>query len=170
MMTGMTERLLPLLAWIFGTFLASLGAVVTADAAARFYTRLNRPSWAPPAWLFGPAWSLLYVLMAVAAFRVWEQGGWAGARVELSLYVVQLVLNAGWSWFFFVKRTGLGSTIEAAMLWAAVTATGVAFGARDAIAGWLFVPYVAWVTFATALTISVWRRNPELLAGQGATD
>jgi tryptophan-rich sensory protein len=164
----MITRLLPLLAWIFGTFLASLGAVVTADAAARFYLQLDRPRWAPPAWLFGPAWSLLYVLMAVAAYRVWRLEGWAGAQVELGLYVVQLVLNAGWSWFFFVRRTGLGSTIEAAMLWAAVVATMVAFWGRDTLAGVLFVPYVAWVTFATALTVSVWRRNPTLLAGRGA--
>jgi benzodiazapine receptor len=169
-MTGGIERLLPLLAWIFGTFLASLGAVVTADAAARFYVRLDRPWWAPPAWLFGPVWSLLYVLMAVAAYRVWLPGGWAGARVELGLYVGQLVLNAAWSWFFFVKRSGLWSTVEAALLWTAVAATGLAFGARDALAGWLFVPYVVWVTLATALSWSVWRRNPTLLAGQGALD
>jgi translocator protein len=162
----MLANLLPLLAWIFGTFLASLGAVVTADAAARFYLQLDRPRWAPPAWLFGPAWSLLYVLMAVAAYRVWRIDGFAGARFELGLYVVQLVLNAAWSWFFFVRRTGLGSTVEASMLWAGVAATMVAFWQRDAVAGWLFVPYLAWVTLATALTISVWRRNPGLLSGQ----
>ncbi len=162
----MFANLLPLLGWIFGTFLASLGAVVTADAAARFYLQLDRPRWAPPAWLFGPMWSLLYVLMAVAAYRVWRIDGFAGARFELGLYVVQLVLNAAWSWFFFVRRTGLGSTIEAAMLWVGVAATMVVFWQRDSLAGWLFVPYLAWVTVATALTISVWRRNPELLSGQ----
>ncbi len=166
----MIANLLPLLGWIFGTFLASLGAVVTADAAARFYLQLDRPRWAPPAWLFGPMWSLLYVLMGVAAYRVWRQDGWDGARLELGLYVGQLVLNAAWSWFFFVRRTGLGSTIEAAMLWAGVAATLVAFWQRDLLAGLLFVPYLAWVTVATALTISVWRRNPELLSGRGAPE
>ncbi len=164
----MFANLLPLLGWIFGTFLASLGAVVTADAAARFYLQLDRPRWAPPAWLFGPMWSLLYVLMAVAAYRVWRIDGWDGARLELGLYVVQLVLNAAWSWFFFVRRTGLGSTIEAAMLWAGVAATMVVFWQRDTLAGVLFVPYIAWVSVALALTISVWRRNPSLLGGQGA--
>lgn len=164
----MIAQLLPLLAWIFGTFLASLGAVVTADAAARFYLQLDRPRWAPPAWLFGPMWSLLYVLMAVAAYRVWRLDGFAGARLELAVYVGQLVLNAAWSWFFFVRRTGLGSTIEAAMLWAGVATTLVLFWQRDALAGVLFIPYLAWVTVATALTISVWRRNPTLLSGGGA--
>jgi tryptophan-rich sensory protein len=162
----MIANLLPLLGWIFGTFLASLGAVVTADAAARFYLQLDRPRWAPPAWLFGPMWSLLYVLMAVAAYRVWRIDGWGGARLELGLYVVQLVLNAAWSWFFFVRRTGLGSTIEAAMLWAGVAATMAVFWQRDTLAGVLFVPYIAWVSVALALTISVWRRNPSLLGGQ----
>ncbi len=163
----MIANLLPLLGWIFGTFLASLGAVVTADAAARFYLQLDRPRWAPPAWLFGPMWSLLYVLMAVAAYRVWRLDGWSGAQLELGLYVVQLVLNAAWSWFFFVRRTGLGSTIEAAMLWTGVAATMVVFWQRDTLAGVLFVPYIAWVSVALALTISVWRRNPSLLGGQG---
>jgi benzodiazapine receptor len=162
----MLPQLLPLLTWIFGTFLASLGAVVTAEAAARFYGQLDRPRWAPPAWLFGPMWSLLYVLMAVAAYRVWRQDGWAGASLELGWYVAQLVLNAAWSWFFFVRRAGLGSTVEALLLWASVAVTLVLFWQRDLLAGVLFVPYLAWVTVATALTIAVWRRNPTLLSAR----
>jgi tryptophan-rich sensory protein len=82
--------------------------------------------------------------------------------------VGQLVLNAAWSWFFFVRRTGLGSTIEALMLWTGVAVTMVLFWQRDTLAGVLFVPYLTWVTLATALTISVWRRNPSLLGGGGA--
>ena len=101
--------------------------------------------------------------MAVAAWRVWRIAGFDGARVELTLYVVQLLLNAAWSWFFFVRRDGRDATIEVIALWLSIVATMVAFLMRDVTAGLLFVPYLTWVSFATALTISVWRRNPTLL-------
>ncbi|MEN9593436.1 MAG: hypothetical protein RJA21_1912, partial [Gemmatimonadota bacterium] len=78
-------------------------------------------------------------------------------------YALQLALNMAWSYFFFVRRTGLGATIEVVCLWLSVAVTLVLFWRRDQIAGVLFVPYLAWVTFATALTVSVWRRNPTLL-------
>ena len=93
----------------------------------------------------------------------WRDAGFSGAKVELSFYVVQLVLNMAWSYFFFVRRTGLGATIEVVSLWLSIAITLVMFWRRDMIAGVLFVPYLAWVTFATALTVSVWRRNPTLL-------
>jgi tryptophan-rich sensory protein len=101
--------------------------------------------------------------MGVAAWRVWRAYGFDGARNELILYGVQLALNAAWSWFFFVRRSGLLATIEVSLLLTAVISTAVAFGARESTAGWLFVPYVCWVSFATALTVAVWRRNPNLL-------
>ncbi len=152
-----------LLAWIFGTSIAAVGGAVTAKAAAEFYAMLQKPSWAPPAWLFGPAWTVLYIVMGTAAWRVWRDAGFRGAKVALSVYLVQLVLNMAWSYFFFVRRTGLGATIEVVCMWLAVAATLVLFWRRDMIAGVLFVPYLAWVSFATALTVSVWRRNPTLL-------
>jgi tryptophan-rich sensory protein len=152
-----------LLAWIFGTSIAAVGGAVTAKAAAEFYAMLQKPFWAPPAWLFGPAWTVLYIVMATAAWRIWLQAGFRGASLELSFYLVQLVLNMAWSYFFFVRRSGLGATIEVVCLWLAVAATLVLFWRRDMIAGVLFVPYLAWVSFATALTVSVWRGNPTLL-------
>jgi translocator protein len=149
--------------WILGTSVAAVSGAVTAQAAAAFYAELDKPRWAPPDWLFGPAWTVLYIVMAVAAWRVWRQFGFDGAPGELALYFAQLAFNAGWSWIFFVKRNGLWSTIEVYCLLALVIVTAAAFGQRDPIAGWLFVPYVAWVTFASSLTVSVWRRNPHLL-------
>ena len=101
--------------------------------------------------------------MAVAAWRIWRTYGFEGARAELLLYGVQLAFNAGWSWFFFVKRSGLASTVEVSFLLTSVVATMIAFWAKDVVAGVLFLPYVTWVSFATALTVSVWRRNPHLL-------
>ena len=152
-----------LLAWILGTSVAAVGGAVTAKAANEFYGVLNKPAWAPPGWLFGPAWTLLYILMGTAAWRVWRDAGFEGARVELAFYAVQLVLNAAWSYFFFVRRSGLGATIEVVSLWLSIAVTLVLFWRRDTLAGVLFVPYLTWVTFATALTIVVWRRNPTLL-------
>ena len=159
----MLQSLPSLLAWIFGTSLAAIGGAVTARQAGAFYATLDRPAWAPPGWLFGPAWSVLYVVMGIAAWRIWREQGFAGARVELSLYTVQLLLNAAWSWFFFVRRTGVGATVEVVCLWLAILLTLIAFWRQDTVAGLLLLPYLGWVTFATALTVSVWRRNPTLL-------
>ncbi len=159
----MLQSIPSLAAWIVGTSLAAIGGAVTAKSANEFYGVLAKPSWAPPGWLFGPAWTVLYILMGTAAWRVWREAGFSGARVELSWYVGQLLLNAAWSYFFFVRRTGLGSTIEVSCLWASVFVTLILFWSRDVTAGLLFVPYLSWVTFAMALTVSVWRRNPTLL-------
>jgi len=159
----MTSTLISLGAWIAGTSVAAVSGAVTAQAAQKFYGALDKARWAPPPWLFGPAWSVLYVMMAVAAWRIWREFGFDGARGELILYGVQLVLNAAWSWFFFVRRSGRLATIEVSLLLTAVASTMVAFWRRDPTAGLLFVPYVMWVSFATALTVSVWRRNPALL-------
>jgi translocator protein len=159
----MTSTLISLSAWILGTSTAAVSGAVTAKAAQSFYGQLDKARWAPPDWLFGPAWSVLYVTMAIAAWRVWRAHGFDGARGELILYAVQLALNAAWSWFFFVRRSGRLATIEVSLLLTSVISTMVAFFLRDTIAGLLFVPYVLWVSFATALTVSVWRRNPHLL-------
>jgi len=159
----MTSTLLSLSAWILGTSVAAVSGAVTAKSARGFYAELDKARWAPPAWLFGPAWTVLYVLMAVAAWRIWRAYGFADASVELGLYGVQLALNAAWSWFFFVRRSGSLATIEVSALLTSVVATMFAFWRRDPIAGALFIPYVMWVSFATALTVSVWRRNPSLL-------
>jgi translocator protein len=159
----MSSTVVSLAAWILGTCVAAISGAVTAKAAQTFYAQLQKPRWAPPAWLFGPAWSVLYVLMAVAAWRVWRAYGFDGARTELTLYFVQLAFNAAWSWFFFVKRSGKLATLEVSGLWTAVVATMIAFALRDTVAGLLFVPYALWVSFASALTVSVWKRNPTLL-------
>ena len=124
---------------------------------------LDRPPWAPPAWLFGPVWSVLYLLMAVAAWRVWRASGFTAARGALGLYVLQLAFNALWTWLFFVWRDGPWATAEVLVLWASIAATIMLFRKYDRVAGGLLLPYLAWVSFASALTISVWQRNPTLL-------
>ncbi len=158
------RQALGLLGWLLLTFIAAaLGAAASADAGA-FYAQLVRPSWAPPGWLFGPVWSILYALMAVSAWLVWRARGFARARTALTLFVVQLAANALWSWLFFVWREGGLALADVLMLWILIAATIVWFQRVSTLAGVLLYPYLAWVSFASALTFAVWRLNPGLLS------
>jgi tryptophan-rich sensory protein len=143
----------------------AVGALATRSAGD-FYAVLEKPSWAPPGWVFGPVWSALYLLMGVAAWLVWRRAGWAGAAVALSLFVAQLVCNAAWSWLFFAWRRGALAFADVVLLVVLIVATILAFARVHRIAAALLLPYLAWVLFATALTYSVWRANPgQLSAG-----
>jgi tryptophan-rich sensory protein len=141
---------------------AAIGAFASIDAQT-YYASLKQPAWAPPAWLFGPAWTTLYTLMAVAACLVVRRAGLPAARPALALYGLQLVLNALWTWLFFRWHLGAWATAEVLMLLGAIALTARAFWRIRPIAGWLLAPYLAWVTFASALTVSVWRLNPTML-------
>ncbi len=141
---------------------AGLGAIASANAQT-FYRELDRPSWAPPAEAFGPVWSILYLLMGIAAWLVWLRGTFASTRVPLSLFVVQLVFNALWSWIFFEWRSGAWAFADALVLWALVAATLFAFWRVHKVAALLLAPYLLWVSYAVCLTYSVWQRNPQLL-------
>jgi tryptophan-rich sensory protein len=156
-------RLLGLLGWLALVFVAGAIGALASISAADFYTQLDRPAWAPPASLFGPAWTVLYVLMAVAAWLVWRARGFAGARVALTLFIVQLAFNALWTWVFFEWRRGALAFVVVVVLWLLIAATLVAFWRQHRLAGILLLPYLAWVSFASALTWSVWQRNPSLL-------
>lgn len=154
-----------LLLWLTLSFItAAIGAVASINAAD-FYATLVRPAWAPPSWLFGPMWSTLYTLMGVAAWLVWREGRRTGTptRGALALYVAQLAVNALWSWLFFAWRWGAWSFAEVTLLWVMILATLLIFWRIKTLAGVLLIPYLAWVTLATALTYSVWRANPHLL-------
>lgn len=133
--------------------------------AAAFYGQLSQPVWAPPAWLFGPVWSVLYLLMAVAAWLVWRQHRFSGARTALGLFVIQLFANALWTWLFFGMHLGAVSLAEIAVLWLLIAATISAFWPLHRLAALLLVPYLAWVSLATALTFALWRLNPAALGG-----
>src|SRR5690606_18929201 len=105
---------------------AAAGAIASADAAA-FYAQLRQPPWAPPAWLFAPVWTLLYILMAVAAWLVWRVGGFVNAAPALMLFLVQLAANGLWTWLYFVWRRGGWALAEIAVLWILIVATTIAF-------------------------------------------
>ena len=157
------RHLLGLAAWLALSFVAAaVGGVATADAGG-FYQSLSRPAWAPPAWLFGPMWTFLYVLMGIAAWLVWKARGWRGARGPLALFLVQLAVNALWSWLFFAWREGGAAFAGVVVLWILIACTLVAFWRVRPLAGLLLLPYLAWVSLATALTLAVWQRNPQLL-------
>ena len=143
--------------WIVASFAAAVvGGFFTPG---EWYAQLNKPAWNPPAWVFGPVWTALYLGMAVAAWLVWRRGGFAGAPVALGLFLAQLVLNGAWSWLFFgLHRPGL-ALAEILVLWALILATLVAFWAVHRGAGLLFVPYLAWVSFAAFLNFTLWRLN-----------
>ncbi len=140
---------------------AAAGSAATVPRIEGWYATLAKPSWTPPNWVFGPVWTALYIAMAVAAWLVWRQKGWAGARVPLALFAVQLVLNVAWSWLFFgLKSPGLG-LIEIVLLWIAIAGTLAVFWRRSVVAGLLLAPYLAWVTFAAALNYSIWQLNAQ---------
>jgi tryptophan-rich sensory protein len=149
--------------WLLLTFgAAAIGARASVQADT-FYAELARPAWAPPGWLFGPVWSILYLLMAVAAWLVWRDRGIRGAAWALGLFVVQLAANALWSWLYFVWRQGAWAFIEVLLLWLLIAATIAAFWRHRHVAAMLLLPYLAWVTFASALTWATWRLNPAIL-------
>ena len=157
------RELLGLAGWMAVAFAAAaVGAVASVDAGP-FYAELSRPDWAPPGWLFGPVWSVLYALMGVAVWLVWRAAGRAGRTPALILFGVQLAANALWSWLFFAWRQGAWAFVEVMLLWGLIVATVLAFRRVRALAAALLLPYLGWVTFAALLTLAIWQRNPEVL-------
>jgi benzodiazapine receptor len=150
-------RALVLVGWLALTFAAAATGVFVSPGG--WYASLAKPAWNPPGWLFGPVWTLLYAMMAVAAWLVWREGGWKAQRRALGLYLVQWALNALWTPLFFgLQRPGL-ALVEIITLDAAVLVTLVAFWRVRRTAGLLLVPYMLWVAFATVLNITIWRLN-----------
>ena len=150
-----------LAAWLLVVAIAAaIGGLGSRDAAD-FYARLQLPAWAPPASVFGPVWTALYASMAVAAWMVWRAP--ARTPLPLGLFGAQLLVNVLWSWFFFAWRIGVAAAVDIVLLDALVVATSVAFWRVRPLAGAILLPYLAWIAFATALTFSVWQRNPTLL-------
>lgn len=124
-----------------------------------WYATLKKPSWNPPGWVFGPVWTALYTMMALAAWMVWRRGGFAAQRRPLTLFLVQLGLNAAWSPLFFGLRWPGAACVEIAFLWLAIGATLWSFRSANRVAAWLLAPYLAWVSFAVVLNFTLWRLN-----------
>lgn len=152
-----------LLAWLAISFVASAIGAIASIRAVSFYGQLAQPAWAPPSSVFGPVWTVLYALMGVAVWLVWRDGGVRAHRSALALFLVQLALNALWSWLFFAWHHGALAFADIVVLWLLIAATLVSFWRIRALAGALLVPYLLWVSFAAALNVSVWQLNPQVL-------
>jgi benzodiazapine receptor len=147
-----------LVGWLILSFSAAMGGFFVS--IGEWYSRLNKPTWNPPSWVFGPAWTLLYLMMGVAAWLVWREGGWRAQRRALVLFLVQLVLNALWTPLFFgLHQPGLAFA-DIVLLWLTVALTAFVFWQVSRPAGLLLLPYLAWVTFAAVLNFTIWRMNP----------
>ena len=136
-----------------------LGAIATTPEIEGWYKTIEKPSWNPPDYVFGPVWTTLFVMMAIAAWLVWKPEGFKAAALPLTLFGVQLALNVAWSWIFFGMHQPGWAFAEIMVLWLAIVATTVAFFRCSKIAGWLMVPYLAWVSFASVLNFTIWRLN-----------
>lgn len=134
-----------------------IGSRFTFVSVKTWYRTIRKPSWNPPNWIFAPVWTLLYIMMAVAAWRVWERTD--NAFGPMLMFALQLVLNVAWSAIFFGKRNISLALKEIVLLWIAVVATTAVFWSVDRFAGILFIPYVVWVTFAAFLNYTIDRMN-----------
>jgi len=138
-----------------------IGSVFTTPAIPTWYAALQKPVFTPPSWLFAPAWITLYLLMGIAAFLIWRIGlDNRQVRTALIIFLVQLALNSLWSVVFFGMQSPLYGVIVIIILWLAILLTILMFARISRLAAWLMVPYILWVSFASALNISIWLLNP----------
>lgn len=148
---------LVLAGWLLLAFsAAALGGLFMPG---QWYAGLKKPVWNPPNWIFGPVWTALYTIMAIAAWLVWKRGGFAKQRKALTLFLLQLLFNAMWSPLFFGMKNPALAFIDILLLWLALLCTVVAFWKTRPLAGLLLAPYLLWVTFASALNLSLWLLN-----------
>jgi tryptophan-rich sensory protein len=154
------KRWLPLGLFLLLAFAAAaIGALATANAVQTWYPTLRKPEWAPPNWIVGLVWTLLYVLMAVSTWRVWRLGDPLAARRTVSLYSAQLTLNALWSILFFGLRQPGMALLEIVVLWLVLIWILQRFWRMDRPAALMWLSYVAWVSFAVVLNWAVWSLN-----------
>jgi translocator protein len=139
--------------------ISAIGGWVTAQGVGTWYRTLQKPSFNPPDGLFAPTWTLLYLLIAVAGWRVWRKHGFGGMRGPMAAYAVQLALNCAWSFFFFGGHMIGAALADVVLLLAAIVVTAALFRPIDRVAAWLLAPYAAWVAFAVVLNHALWRLN-----------
>lgn len=150
-------NMLGLLGWVGVSFAA--GWIGSRYTPGDWYASLAKPLWTPPNVVFAPVWTVLYILMAVAAWLVWRRRGFAGAGAALILFLVQLILNALWSYLFFGLHRAELAFLNIVALWVMILVVTVLFWREERCAGALMVPYVVWVAFASCLNFALWRLN-----------
>jgi tryptophan-rich sensory protein len=157
---SLSRSIIGLAIWIVLCFgIAFLGSIFTTPSIPTWYAELIKPLWTPPDWVFGPVWTALYLMMAIAAWLVWRRGGLAAASIPIALFMVQLGLNIAWSILFFgLHMPGLAFG-EIVVLWFAILATLIVFWRSTPMAGYLLLPYLIWVAFAAVLNFELWQLN-----------
>lgn len=137
-----------------------VGSIATFDSLTTWYVALNKPSWTPPNWAFGPIWTTLYILIGIAAYLVWREGlHRKDVKIALSVFALQLILNLLWSLIFFGLQSIYGGLIEIIILWIAILINLILFYRISKVAGLLLVPYIVWVTIAAYLNYSIYLLN-----------
>lgn len=132
----------------------------TASSVGGWYQTINKPSWNPPNWIFGPVWTTLYVMMGIALFLVWKQQGSSSQKnTAIILFAVQLAFNFCWSLIFFKWHQPGWALAEIIVMWLLILLTIFAFAKVNTVAAWLLVPYISWVSFATLLNYTIWKLN-----------
>ncbi len=160
----MSRNLLIALAGFFALSFsaAGIGAAFTERSVRTWYPMLRKPRGNPPASWFAPVWTVLYLLMAISVWNVWRVGdGWDGATPAITLFLIQLALNAAWSAIFFGLRAPGWALVEIVVLWLAILATVIAFWKVSALSSAMMLPYLAWVSYAGYLNAGIWRLNRE---------
>lgn len=147
---------------IFICFLAgAIGGLATTPAIPTWYAGLAKPAFSPPNWLFGPVWTTLYILMGISLFMIWREGlERPGIKKAISIFSVQLILNAIWSIAFFGLKSPFYGLIIIGALWIAIIATILSFTRISKTAGYILIPYILWVTFAAFLNYNIFILNP----------
>ena len=134
-----------------------IGGLLTGSSVKTWFPELIKPAWNPPAALFGPVWTVLYILIGISAWKVWLTGHFWG--VPATIFAVQLALNIGWSWLFFGQRRPDFALMEIVFLWLSILTMLIVFYRVDRTSGWLLLPYLLWVSFASVLNFSIWTLN-----------
>jgi tryptophan-rich sensory protein len=157
------SSILSLTPFVLGCFLvAAIGSIATARSVQTWYRGIEKPTWNPPDWIFGPVWTLLYFLMAVAAWLVWRTADWDKIQLPMTLFALQLGFNLAWSILFFGLRFPGLAFLDIVLLWGSILLTITRFFPISTAAGWLLVPYALWVTFAATLNFTIWKLNRNL--------
>ena len=139
--------------------ISAIGGWITAQSVETWYPTLRKPFFNPPNWIFAPVWTLLYLAIAIAGWRVWRRVGVGGAPAAMASYALQLALNLAWSFLFFGGRMIGAALSEILVLLVAIVVNAALFRPIDRLAAWLLAPYAAWVAFAALLNLALWRLN-----------
>lgn len=140
--------------------IGATAGLFTASGVDSWYTTIQKPSWNPPNWIFGPVWTTLYIMMGIALYLVWKSGSDERVKkIALILFALQLILNFLWSFIFFDQQQPGWAFLEILILWVFILLTIFAFARVNKAAAWLLVPYISWVSFAAILNYTIWQLN-----------